>query len=299
MADSRRHHAQGGARAPEDHVRPGRSGRRLRGPHSRVDGRAGRYGRARRAATRAERRAAERPRGLHRQPEAREAARPAAGLARRGRDRLGPGRGARLREPARRGHPGAPHGPGHRAGHVLAPPPRPARRPERAGVRPDSGPGGGDRLLRDPQLAALGRGLPRLRVRLLGGRARGARRLGGAVRRLRQRRRGGDRPVHRLRPLQVGPDLTSDAAAPARLRGQRPRALERAAGAIPPARRAGEHPDRQLHDRRAVLPPDAPAGARPERAAAGRDDAEGPAAPEAGGLDAGRPRRGLVQAGAR
>ena len=79
---------------------------------------------------------------------------------------------------------------------------------------------------------------------------------------------GGDRPVHRLRPLEVGADLTADAAAPARLRGQRPGAFERTARAVPPARRAGEHPDRQLHDGRAVLPPAAPAGARPERAPA-------------------------------
>ena len=39
----------------------------------------------------------------------------AARRARRGRDRLGPGRGARLRQPARRGDPGAPDRPGHRA----------------------------------------------------------------------------------------------------------------------------------------------------------------------------------------
>ena len=88
------------------------------------------------------------------------------------------------------------------------------------------------------------------------------------------------------RPREVEADLTADAAAPARLRGQRPRALERAARALPPARRAGEHPDRELHDRRAVLPPAAPAGARPERAAARRDDAEGAAAAEGRGLDA-------------
>ena len=85
------------------------------------------------------------------------------------------------------------------------------------------------------------------------------------------------RPVPRRRPLEVGADLAADAAAAARLRGQRAGALERAARAVPPARRAGEHPDRQLHDRRAVLPPAAPAGARRERAAARRDDAEGPA----------------------
>ena len=54
-----------------------------------------------------------------------------------------------------------------------------------------------------------------------------------------------DRPVHRLRPLEVGADLAADAAAAARLRGQRARALERAARAVPPARGAGEHPDRR------------------------------------------------------
>ena len=191
-----------------------------------------------------------RARRLHRQREARQAARPTAGGARRGRDRLGPGRGARLREPARRGHPGASDRPGHRARHLLAPPPRPARRRERPGLRADPEPRRRDRVLRDPQLAAFGGGLPRLRIRLLGRRPRGARRLGGAVRRLRQRRAGGRRPVHRLGALEVGPDLTADAAAPARLRRERPRALERAARAVPAAGGTGEHPDRQLHDRR-------------------------------------------------
>ena len=49
---------------------------------------------------------------------------------------------------------------------------------------------------------------------------------------------------------------TSRLVAPsaARLRGQRAGALERAARALPPARRAGQHPRRQLHDGRAVLP---------------------------------------------
>ena len=49
-------------------------------------------------------------------------------------------------------------------------------------------------------------------------------------------------------PLEVGPDVTADAAAAARLRGQRARALERAARALPAAGRAGQHPDRELHD---------------------------------------------------
>ena len=81
------------------------------------------------------------------------------------------------------------------------------------------------------------------------------------------------------RPLEVGADVAPDAAAPARLRGQRARALERAARALSPARRAGEHPDRELHDGGAVLPPAAPPGAVASGAAARRDDAEGAAAP--------------------
>ena len=81
------------------------------------------------------------------------------------------------------------------------------------------------------------------------------------------------------------------AAAAARLRGERPGALERAARAVPPARRAGEHPHRELHDVGAVLPPAAAPGARRDGAAARRHHAERPAAPQAGGRDARRPRR--------
>ena len=44
----------------------------------------------------------------------------------------------------------------------------------------------------------------RLRVRLRGAGARDARDVGGAVRRLRERRPGGGGPVHRVRPRQVG-----------------------------------------------------------------------------------------------
>ena len=75
-----------------------------------------------------------------------------------------------------------------------------------------------------------------------------------------------------------GQTLAADAAAAARLRGQRARALERAAGALPPVGGAGEHPRRQPVDGRAVLPSAAAAGARRAAAAARRDDAEGPAA---------------------
>ena len=137
-------------------------------------------------------------------------------------------------------------GPGHRARHVLAPPrsscttsarARRTRRSRRSARR--------RRVVRDLQLAALGVRLPRLRVRLLGRRAGGARALGGAVRRLRQRRADRDRPVPRRRALEVGADVAADAAPAARLRGQRPRALERPARALPPARRPGEHPRRE------------------------------------------------------
>ena len=72
--------------------------------------------------------AAARARRVHGPPEARAPARAPPRRARRGRDRLGPGRVARVRVAARRRHPDPPHRSGHRARHVLAPPPRPARR---------------------------------------------------------------------------------------------------------------------------------------------------------------------------
>ena len=66
---------------------------------------------------------------------------------------------------------------------------------------------------------------PRLRVRLLGGPPRRAGALGGAVRRLRQRRPDGHRRVHHLRRDQVAPAVRRRAAAPPRLRGPGPRPL--------------------------------------------------------------------------
>ena len=59
--------------------------------------------------------------------------------ARRRRDRLGPGRVARVRVAARRRHPDPADRPGHRARHVLAPPPRPARRRDRRALHADPG----------------------------------------------------------------------------------------------------------------------------------------------------------------
>ena len=149
---------------------------------------------------------------------------------------------------------------------------------------------------RDLQLAAVRIRVPRLRVRLRSCGSRRARDLGGAVRRLRQRRPDRRRPVPRRRAVQVGADGAADAAPTARVRGERPRALEREARALPPARRAGEHPDRELHDRGAALPPSAQAGARRDRPSARRDDAQGAPAPEAGRLDARRSQRRPLRA---
>src|SRR5207302_7811679 len=107
------------------------------------------------------------------------------------------------------------------------------------------------------------------------------------------------RPVHGLGAVEVAADLTIDAPAPARLRGERAGALERPPRALPPARRAGEHPRREHDDRGAVLPPAAAAGARPGRAAAGRDDAEGAVAAAPGGVVARGALGGCVPAAPR
>ena len=80
----------------------------------------------------AQRGAPHRPRGLHRPPEARQAARaPPHGARRRGRHRLGPRRDARVRLAAHRGRADPPHRPGRRARDVLPAPHGPARREDR------------------------------------------------------------------------------------------------------------------------------------------------------------------------
>ena len=230
---------------------------------------------------------------LHDPPQAAQTAGEADRRAGERRDRIRPRRGARLRLAADRGGPHPAHRPGHRARHLLPPPPRPPRREDRPRVLPDAEPRGRQRPVRALQQPALGDRLPRLRVRLLGGHPERARPLGGAVRRLRQRRPGDHRQLHRLRRGQVGPDQPPHPAAPARLRGLGPGALERPHRALPGARRRGQHPDRQPDHRRPVLPPPAPPGPDPQAAAAGRLHPQGPAAPrprrrDAGGTDRGR-----------
>ena len=85
--------------------------------------------------------------------------------------------------------------------HLVA-----ARHEDRREVHADPEPEVGDRAVRAAQQPAVGDRVPRLRVRLLGPGARGARPVGGAVRRLRERGAGRHRPVPRLRARQVGPD---------------------------------------------------------------------------------------------
>ena len=102
------------------------------------------------------------------------------------------------------------------------------------------------------------------------------------------------RPVHRLRAGQVGPDHAPDAAAAARLRGLGPRALLGPPGALPDARRRGQHPRGEPHDAGPVLPPAAPPGARGQAAPAGDHDPEVAAAPAAGDLADRAPLRGAL-----
>src|SRR6185503_16667590 len=111
---------------------------------------------------------------------------------------------------------------------------------------------------------------------------RGARALGGAVRRLRQRRTSADRPVPRRRRGQVGPALRPRAAAAARLRRAGARALLGAPRALPAALGRGQLAGLPALERGAVLPPAAPAGAAQVEEAARRDDAEEHAARKGG-----------------
>ena len=121
-----------------------------------------------------------------------------------------------------------------------------------------------------------------LRVRLHDVQSPAARGLGGAVRRLRQRRAGRHRPVHRVGRSEVGPHLQPRHAAPARLRRAGPRALVRAARALSAALRRAQHAGLRTVDARADLPLAAPADASSLPAAADRHEPEEPAAAQGG-----------------
>ena len=179
------------------------------------------------------------------------ARRPRRDGPRRGAGRLGHGRAPRLRVAGRERLRGAPVGPGLGARHVHAPSRRPARPEPRALGRGHVHAAPARRRrpgeVRRHRLAAVRGGGARLRVRLRERRAEHARHLGSAVRRLRQRRAGRHRPVHRLGRSEVGPRQRPDADAAARLRGPgagalvgAPRALHAALGRQQHAGRAAD-----------------------------------------------------------
>ena len=130
--------ARGAERDPQGPAREDR-GRRVRGPDRDRHRRArpdqeprGRDEGLREADPDAERGADQVPRLVHRAPQAAQAARAPPRDPRRGADRVRPRRGARLRVAADRGDAHPPDRPGHRARHLLEPPPRPIRREDRA-----------------------------------------------------------------------------------------------------------------------------------------------------------------------
>ena len=138
------------------------------------------------------------------------------------------------------------------------------------------------------RLGAVRGGGGRLRVRLLHHQPGLPGDLGSAVRRFRQRRAGGDRPVHLLGRGEVGPAVRPDAVPAARLRRPGAGAFLGAPRALPAAVRREQHAGVRAVDAGADVSPAAPADAAAVPQAADRDDAQEPAAPRAVGVVAGR-----------
>ena len=133
-----------------------------------------------------------------------------------------------------------------------------------------------------------------LRVRLFVGRAQCAGDVGGAVRRLRQRRAGHHRPVHLLGREQVAAHERPRHAAAARLRGAGTGAQLGPPRALPAALGRGQLAGDRADDARQLFPCAAPPDAPLVPQAAGGDDAEVAAAPQGLRLDPGRFRAGHV-----
>ena len=117
-----------------------------------------------------------------------------------------------------------------------------------------------------------------LRIRLCHRRARFADDLGGAIRRFRQWRASGDRPVHRLGRSQVGAPVRAGDAAAARLRRAGRGAFLRAHRALSAVVRRLQHPGMHPLHPGADVPPVAPPDAAPGAPAADRVHAQEPAA---------------------
>ena len=230
--------------------------------------------------------------GQHPRPHHRPPASDAADAAPRGddrgrHDRLGHGRDPRHRLAADGGHPGPAVRPGLPPRHVRPAPRGPGGPEDRRGLHPAAVPLRRPGPLQRLRLAALRVRGDGLRVRLLAGPPRGAGPVGGAVRRLRQRRADGRGRVHLLGGAEVGPDVRRHAAAAARLRGPGPGPLVRPPGALPPDVRAEQHDGRHADPPVELLPPAALAGPQPAPQAAGRLHPEVDAASEGGGVEGG------------
>ena len=141
---------------------------------------------------------------------------------------------------------------------------------------------------RGHQFDAVGRGGGRFRIRLFAGRAQRADAVGGAVRRLRQRRAGRVRPVHLLGRAQVAAHVRPRLPVAARLRRAGAGAFLGQARAFSADVRRGQHAGRELHHAGQLLPHPAPAAPARHPQAADPDDAEEPAAPQARGVAARR-----------
>ena len=238
------------------------------------------------------------PPGLHGPPEAVAGHGEARPVHPRGRHRLGHRRADGVRVAAHGGHPGAPRRSGQPPRHVRAAARRADRQAHRRGVDPAALPrrGPGPVLgLRLPAVRVRGDGL---RVRLLRRASRRPGPLGGAVRRLPQRRPDDHRRVHLLLGAEVGPALVRRAAAPPRLRGPGSRPLLRPHRALPADVRRGQHDGRLPLDPGELLPPAAPPGLRPTAPAADRLHPEVDAAPQGGEQHAAGLHRGHLPPGA-
>ncbi|MNS89257.1 hypothetical protein D3C72_1232630 [compost metagenome] len=141
--------------------------------------------------------------------------RPPQDGCRRDPGRLGLCREPGLRHPAGRRQCPAPGRPGRRPRYVHPPPRDPARPEDRQLLPAAAAAGGFAGTGHHHRFAAQRRSRDGLRVRFLDHRSEHPVHLGRPVRRLRQRRPGGDRSVHRRRRSKVGPHLRPDPAAAA------------------------------------------------------------------------------------